>query len=226
MIEINMHMKLIERKCSWLCLLPVLLILVSSCAQQATKLPYLGNHRKVTKEVDGQEVVETLYHTVEHFEFYDQDSVLVKPKTFEGKVFVADFFFTSCTSICPIMKSQMKRVYDAFESNGEVAFLSHSIDPEYDDVARLHDFAGRLGVDASKWHFVTGNKDSIYEHANQSYMVFAAENALAQDGIEHSGAFLLVDKDLRIRGVYDGTVPEEVDRLINEIPVLLGEYED
>lgn len=200
-------------------LVVLMLFAAASCEQPAPEqLPIMGHHRYT--ETD------TVYHTVQYFEFYDQDSSLVTPATFEGKVFVADFFFTSCTSICPIMKSQMARVYKAFEDNAEVAFLSHSIDPEYDDVARLNKYAGRLGVDSDRWHFVTGDKDAIYDHANQSYMVFAAENELAQDGIEHSGAFMLVDKDLRIRGAYSGTDSTDVDRLIREIPILLKEYKD
>lgn len=198
------------------CIVTVLVTLSACEPAEPEKLPIMGHHRYT--ETD------TIYHTVQYFEFYDQDSTLVTPETFKGKVFVADFFFTSCTSICPIMKSQMGRVYKTFEDNDQVGFLSHSIDPEYDTVERLHDYAGRLGVKSDKWHFVTGDKDAIYEHANESYMVFAAENELAQDGIEHSGAFMLVDQDLRIRGAYDGTDTTDVDRLMRDIPRLLKEY--
>jgi protein SCO1/2 len=122
------------------------------------------------------------------------------------------------------MKKQMLRVYEAFENNNEVAFLSHTIDPEYDTVALLHEYAQRLGVKSDKWHFVTGEKDAIYETAQKSYMVTADEDSNAPGGFIHSGAFILVDKDRRIRGIYDGTKPEEVDQMMQDMQRLLQEY--
>ena len=111
----------------------------------------------------------------------------------------------------------MLRVYEEYKNDPEVAILSHSIDPTHDTVAVLHDFAEKLGVESSKWHFVTGDKDEIYDIGETSYMVVANEDEEAAGGYIHSGAFLLVDKKGRIRGVYDGTVPEQVDVLINDI---------
>ena len=118
-----MHMKPRGINFNWasVTLLFVLPIMVG-CVQEVKELPIMGNHRVVSKVVNGEEVEETIYHSVEHYEFENQDGVLVSPATFKGKVYVADFFFTSCTTICPIMKSQMKRVYDAFEGNEQVAY--------------------------------------------------------------------------------------------------------
>jgi protein SCO1/2 len=137
---------------------------------------------------------------------------------------VADFFFTSCRTICPKMKTQLLRVYDSIQNFDDVVILSHTIDPEHDDVPRLHEFASRLGVESAKWHFVTGEKDSIYNLAQTSYFVTAMEDSSEPDGFIHSGAFLLIDKQRRIRGTYDGTSEEDVNRLIKDIKILRKEY--
>jgi protein SCO1/2 len=122
------------------------------------------------------------------------------------------------------MKTQMLRVHDAILNDPEVLILSHTIDPAYDTVGLLHDFADRLGVKSSKWHFVTGNKDSIYNVAQKSYFATAMEDKSEPDGFIHSGAFLLIDKDQRIRGKYDGTKEEDVNRLLGDIEKLKKEY--
>ncbi len=188
------------------------------------KLPILGRVDYVEKTVNDQVEVDTVYHTIGDYKFIDQDSNLVTPETFKGKIYVADFFFTTCPTICPLMKAQMLRVYKEFENNDHVAFLSHSIDPEYDTVALLHDFAERLGVKSNKWHFITGDKDKIYDIGQKSYMVTAMEDDNEQGGYLHSGAFILVDEDKRIRGMYDGTKPEEVDKMMKDMRRLLKEY--
>ncbi|MEQ9102939.1 MAG: SCO family protein [Imperialibacter sp.] len=188
------------------------------------KLPILGRREVTTVEIDGVTTADTIYHTIADFRFLDQDSAWVTNETYNGKIYVADFFFTSCPTICPIMKTQMIRIYETFESNPEVGLLSYSIDPEHDTVAVLHDFAERLGVKSDKWHFVTGDKDAIYDLGETSYMVVAGEDPDAPGGYIHSGAFLLVDKGRRIRGVYDGTVEEAVNELMEDMKILLKEY--
>lgn len=157
------------------------------------------------------------------FRFMNQDSAWVTNETFEDKIYIADFFFTSCPTICPVMKKQMLRVYKAYEGNPAVNFLSHTIDPRHDDVERLHDYAERLGVSSRQWHFVTGTKDSVYTIAEKSYLVPASEDKDAPGGFIHGGHFVLVDPDRHIRGVYDGTSEEEVDKLMDDIEVLLEE---
>lgn len=198
--------------------LPAILIFFS-CSQQSSsdKLPFLGNN--IYEEND------TIYHTIQDFELVDQDSSIVTNETFANKVYVADFFFTSCPTICPKMKAQMLRVYEKFESNEQVAILSHTIDPTYDTVALLKDYADRLGVSSDTWKFVTGDQDYIYNLAEKSYISLADEDGNAPGGFVHSGAFLLVDKERRIRGYYDGTIPEQVDVLMNDIEKLLKEHE-
>lgn len=186
------------------------------------ELPILGRSEIVETETESGTTYDTVYHTITDFAFVDQDSNMVTNETFANQVYVADFFFTSCPTICPVMKQQMLRVYEVYKDNPKVGILSHSIDPEYDTVALLHEFAERLGVTSDKWHFVTGDKEDIYEIGEKSYMVVANEDESAPGGFIHSGAFLLVDQKRRIRGVYDGTVPEQVDILINDIKRLTG----
>ena len=191
---------------------------------QQDGLPVLGRTQIVQNTVNGKTVYDTIPHTVADFSFVDQDNHPVNNQTFKDRIYVADFFFTSCPTICPIMKTQMLRVYEKFQDNPQVALLSHTIDPEYDNVLVLRDYANRLEVGSGKWYFVTGEKEKIYEIGQNSYMVTADEDASAPGGYIHSGAFLLVDNERRIRGVYDGTKEDQVDKLMADIGKLLDEY--
>jgi protein SCO1 len=183
-----------------------------ACVTKEKPLPIFGERELVGAD--------TVYHTIAPFQFVDQDSATITNSNFQDKIYVADFFFTSCRTICPIMKTQMVRVYEATKEMPDVLLLSHTIDPEYDTVALLHDFAERLGAESKRWHFVTGAKDSIYKIAQTSYFATAMEDKSEPDGFIHSGAFLLIDKKGRIRGKYDGTKEEDVNRLIIEIKKL------
>jgi protein SCO1/2 len=187
-------------------------LLLLSCQTKKHDLPIFGE-RIVTG-------ADTVYHKIAPFKFVDQDSSIVTNETYKGKIYVADFFFTSCRTICPIMKTQMVRLYELTKDMDDVMLLSHTIDPEFDTVALLHDFAKRLGVEAKRWHFVTGAKDSIYKIAQTSYFATAMEDKTEPDGFIHSGAFLLIDKKGRIRGKYDGTKEEDVNKLIGDIKIL------
>jgi protein SCO1 len=193
-------------------LLAILFILVLNACGTKRELPIFGNRQVIGSD--------TLYHTIAPFAFVDQDSVLITNDSVKGKIYVADFFFTSCRTICPIMKSQMLRIYEATKEMDDVLLLSHTIDPEYDTVALLHDFAERLGVESSKWHFLTGQKDSIFKIAQTSYFATALEDKTEPDGFIHSGAFLLVDRKGRIRAKCDGTKEEDVNRFIGDIKKL------
>lgn len=196
----------------------MLAFLLFSCVTKEERLPIFGE-----REVVG---TDTVYHTIAPFSFVDQDSSIITNDTFRDQIYVADFFFTTCRTICPIMKTQMLRVYEATSEMPDVLLLSHTIDPEYDTVALLHDFAERLGVESKRWHFVTGVKDSIYKIAQTSYFATAMEDKTEPDGFIHSGAFLLIDKEQRIRGKYDGTKEEDVNRLIVDIKRLRRESEN
>lgn len=193
-------------------------ILIWSC-QNKEALPILGPR---SLDANG----DTLYFQVPDFAFFDQDSNRVSWKTVPGKIVVADFFFTSCPTICPVMKRNMKEVYDALKGDTMVVFLSYSIDPEHDSVKVLKDYADGLGVETSRWHFLTGSKDSIYSLALKGYMVAVQEDPQAPGGYVHSGLFILLDPLHRIRGYYDGTNPEAVQQLVKDIQRLKREIED
>ncbi|MFC4871541.1 SCO family protein [Negadavirga shengliensis] len=186
-------------------------------------LPVLGNKYTEEKTVEGKLVVDTVYHQIAPFKLINQEGDTVTNGNVEGYVYVADFFFTSCPTICPVMKTQMLRVYEKFKGEPDFRILSHTIDPKYDTVALLKDYAARLGVgNAKTWNFLTGDQEQIFELAQTSYLTTAMEDKYEPGGFLHSGAFVLVDQQGRIRGVYDGTKETQVNRLMKDIPKLLN----
>jgi protein SCO1/2 len=178
------------------------------------KLPVLGEK----EEVNGV----TKYHEISDFKFTDQDGQVITNETFKDKVYLVDFFFISCQTICPKVAQQMLRIHDKFENDERVELLAHTIDPKRDTIDRLKWYADKLGVKSNKWHFVTGEKDKLYDMADE-YFIVAKEDADAPDGFDHSPTIILVDKNRRVRSFCNGTDPEEVDRLINDIETLLNE---
>lgn len=170
---------------------------------------------------DVSEAGDTSFYQVPPFGFVDQDSQLITDELVADKVHVVDFFFVNCPTICPKMSQQMLRVHDAFLEEERVALLSHTIDPAHDTVAVLHAYAEALAVESRRWHMLTGNQDSLYNMA-RAYMVPAQEDPEAPGGYIHSGAFILLDGERRIRGFYDGTKPEEVDEMMEDMRWLLA----
>ncbi|WP_157603287.1 SCO family protein [Spirosoma telluris] len=208
----------------WL-LLSGLVVLSWECSNSSSdKLPILGQREAVTKVVNGKAVTDSVYQSIPDFKFVSQYGDTVTAHTLDNKIYVADFFFTSCPTICPKMKVQLKRVYEKFKGNPEVMLLSHTIDPDHDSVAVLNEFAKNLGVTGKQWLFVTGDRDKIYDLGQTSYMVTAQADSTAPGGVVHSGAFILVDKAKHIRGIYDGTTEAGVDKLMADMNRLLAEY--
>jgi len=194
-----------------------------ACTQEK-KLPIYGDRQaKIVKDASGVEKIDTIYKTIPDFKFLNQDSVEVTQDAFKNKVYVADFFFTSCTTICPIMHRNMKTIFDKYQSNPDVMFLSHTIDFKYDLPSKLKSYAKKLGVDDKKWIFAYGTKDEVYKLAEKDYLVAVQEDSTATDGYIHQGWLVLIDKHKRIRGAYDGTKTEEVEKLKNDIGILLAE---
>jgi protein SCO1/2 len=186
-----------------------------------TRLPYLGEPDIVANATGG--APDTVAYTVPSFTLTNQDSQTITNQTFAGKVYVTDFFFATCPSICPKMQSELLRVYEQFKGNPNVLFLSHTIDPAHDSIPVLRDYAERLGIkDASRWHFATAPHDTIFNLA-RAYMTAAQVDKGVVGGYAHSGTFALIDSNRRIRGLYDGMEKSEVDRLIRELPELLKE---
>lgn len=163
------------------------------------------------------------YHRIADFELINQDGDTITSRNFEGKIYVADFFFTTCPSICPKMSSQMQRVHEKFIENDQVMILSHTVMPEADSVPVLAEYANRYNADSNKWMFVTGEKKRIYELARKSYFAVNDSGNGDEHDFIHTENFILVDKNKRIRGFYDGTSEDDVDRLMEEIEILLAE---
>jgi protein SCO1/2 len=197
---------------------------LAACENSPKRLPILGERDAVSHEVDGKTVVDTVYHTIPDFSFVNQKGDTITQNIVKNKIYVTDFFFTSCPTICPVMKRQMIKVYEKFKDNPDVMILSHTIDPEHDTPEVLNKFAGDLGITGNQWQFLTGPKEKIYEIGQGSYLVTAKEDATAEGGYIHSGAFILVDKDRRVRGMYDGTTEEGTTKLMEDITTLLAEY--
>ncbi|PWS28972.1 SCO family protein [Pedobacter yonginense] len=193
--------------------------------KQDKKLPFYGErHAETVKDANGTEKIDTVYQTIPNWSFLNQDSVVTTNKATDGKIYIADFFFTSCTTICPTMHRNLMTVYNEFKSNPDVMFVSHTIDFKYDKPSVLKKYAQKLGVDGSKWQFLYGTKDSVYTLAEKNYLVAVGEDSTAKDGYIHQGYLVLIDKDRRIRGAYDGTKEDQVEQLKRDIPVLLAEY--
>lgn len=186
------------------------------------KLPFYGNKTIEEKVIDGKTVYDTIPHTVADFQFLNQDSTLISQKNIEGKIYLADFFFTSCFTICPKVKKQMKRVYEVYKDNPNFVILSHSIDYRNDTVGRLAWYANKFDIDSKKWHLLTGSYDELLRMSYQ-YLLTALEDDGAEGGFDHSGNIVLIDKKRRIRGSYDGLDPDKVDQLIKDIQLLIDE---
>lgn len=165
---------------------------------------------------------DTVYHTIPHFEFTNQQGKIISDKNLEGKIYVANFFFATCKTVCPKMNEQVQRVQETFKDVKDLQLLSFTVDPENDTVAALAEYAKKMKADDSKWWFLTGAKDSIYTLAREGFLVPAS---LSSREFFHSQDLILVDKDKKMRGIYDGTEPADVDTLIDEIKVLLKEYQ-
>ena len=180
-------------------------------------LPYFGQKNSLK---DG----DTAYHTVKPFCFINQYNEKVTEETVKGKIYVTDFFFTTCQSICPIMSTELERVYNQFSNHKDVLILSHTVAPEEDSVNVMMDYAKLYGVTNKQWLFLTGDKKHLYDMARTSYLLNMEEGNGDADDFIHTQNFALVDKEKHLRGFYDGTDSLEVSRLIVDMNLLLEEY--
>jgi protein SCO1/2 len=199
-------------------------ILAIGCtfATPPKKLPYLGNHEFETGMRKEVSYTDTLYYRIPDFSFADQTGRAVTRESLSGKVYVADFFFTSCPSICPVMKRNMLTIYNELAAEPDFLLVSHSIDPVRDSVSVLAAYAQKLGIENHRWLFLTGDKKNMHQQA-KAYMSSAVEDPRAPGGYMHSGAFVLVDKHGHIRAACDGTLEEDTRALIEDIKCLLSE---
>ncbi|MEY3249036.1 MAG: hypothetical protein RL742_1079 [Bacteroidota bacterium] len=194
----------------------LLLCALAACNTENKRvLPILGNR-------DLSAAGDTIYPAIPDFVFTDQDSLAVSNGTFNDKIYVVDFFFIHCPTICPKVKAQAKRVYDKYLEDPRVCLLSHSIDTRNDTVPALKRYAEKLGIRSDKWHLVTGDHDAIYAIADD-YFSAAKEDPDAPGGFDHSGRLILVDKNRHVRSFCNGTDPEDVTRFLQDIDLLLAE---
>ena len=184
-------------------------------------LPIFGSRQAITKTVNSSQVTDTVYQTIPAFKYINQYGDSVTNKKLDSNIYVADFFFTTCPSICPIMQRNMLNVYNAFKNTNDVKILSYTIDPHHDSVPVLKKYADKLGISGNTWWLLQGSKDETYQLA-KSYLVSVQEKNPEGQYI-HDGYFILIDKQKRIRGTYDGTNPEQVNELIADINTLKAE---
>ena len=193
------------------------LVFYFGCSQKKSSvlLPIYGEKKIIAGD--------TIYHQIASFNLTNQIGQVVNQNTTKNKIYIANFFFASCQSICPMMSNQLQEVQKAFLADDSVLILSHSVNPLHDTVAVLSNYAETYGAKTNKWHLLTGNKKQIYDLAKTSYLVNAFEDDGSPEGFLHSELFLLIDKKARIRGMYDGTNTSEVKKLIEDVKLLKQE---
>ncbi len=200
------------------------LLAFAACKNKETKvLPIYGDRQPITKMIDGKQVTDTVYATIPPFSFVDQERQTISEKNLDGKIYVADFFFTSCPSICPTMQRNMLSVFKAYQGKADFKLVSFTIDPRHDTIPVLKNYAEKLGAKADQWYFLLGKKEDVYQLAEKNYLVSVSEDGRAPGGFVHQGWLVLVDKKGRVRGAYDGTDKKQVDQLIVDVKVLMDE---
>jgi protein SCO1/2 len=193
-----------------------IIILLLSCADSnKDKLPYLG-HDEIVKG-------DTMHHKIPPFSFVNQDSITIDNQNLSDYIYVSDFFFTYCPSICPKVKQQMLRIYDKYEKENIIKLVSHTLDPKRDNIETLSNYAYNLGVNNDKWFFLTGDRDEIWDIA-EKYFNVAIEDDEAPGGINHSGRIILVDTQGHIRAFANGTDSDDVTNFLKKIDTLIEEY--
>ena len=166
------------------------------------------------------------FHKISNFNLVNQNGNNISQEFYHNKIYVADFFFTTCPSICPIMTNNMLKVQEKIKNDPNVLIVSFSVDPKTDSVAQLKKYAMEKGVDDLKWNLLTGDKKQIYDLARKSFFVAEIDKDSDSNDIIHTENFVLVDPDKRIRGFYDGTNLDEIKNLISDLSLLKGEYQD
>ena len=166
------------------------------------------------------------YHRIADFSLTNQNGEIITQEDYVDKIYVADFFFTTCQTICPIMTKNMHEVQKEFITDNEIMMLSHSVTPDIDTVEQLNRYAKEKGVNASKWNLVTGDKKQIYELARKSYLAVKEDGNGGPFDMIHTENFMLIDKKRQIRGFYDGTDMKEIQRLIDDIKTLKASYKE
>ena len=175
------------------------------------------------KLVDSSIIHVAKYHKISDFKLTNQNGKEITQANYKDKIYVADFFFTTCQDICPVMTKNMYQLQEELKNDNQILLLSHTVIPEVDTVEQLKEYAIENNVDDSKWNLVTGDKKQIYELARKSYLAVEDSNYNEYDMI-HTENFMLIDKERQIRGFYDGTNSEDINRLLKDIEILKQSY--
>ena len=200
--------------------------LIYNVLQPKERLPIFQPNMVNAELVDSTLQHVKKYHRIADFSLLNQNGDTITQENYRDKIYVADFFFTTCPTICPIMTANLVEVQAALANDPEVLLLSHSVTPEIDSVAQLKKYAIEKGVNDAKWNLVTGDKKQIYELARKSYLAVQEDGDGGPFDMIHTENFILVDKQRKIRGFYDGTKEEEMDRLLSDIEILKNSQEE
>ncbi len=196
-------------------------------ALQPKKMLKVYSPAMVNEELVAEEIQHVRkYHTIADFSFTNQNGKTITQEDYKDKIYIADFFFTTCPTICPIMTKNMAAIQAKIIDDPEVLLLSHSVTPQIDSVAQLKKYAVEKGVVDAKWNLVTGPKKDIYEIARKSYLAVKTDGDGGPFDMIHTENFILVDKERRIRGFYDGTKMEDIEKLLEDLTVLQQSYEN
>ena len=210
-----------------LLILSVIIIYLFYNALQPVKLLPVYSPAMVNSELVAEEIQHVRkYHTIADFSLTNQTGEIITQEDYKGKIYIADFFFTTCPTICPIMTKNMVDLQKALGKDSDVMLLSHSVTPEIDSVTQLKKYAIEKGVDDRNWNLVTGDKKQIYELARKSYLAVKTDGDGGPFDMIHTENFILVDKDKRIRGFYDGTKKEDMDKIMADIEILKNSYDE
>lgn len=204
----------------------VIVYLFYNALQPKKKLPIYQPSMVSQELVDSTLHYKKKYHTIANFELINQNGVTITQKDYTDKIYVADFFFTTCPSICPIMTKNMAYIQNSILNDPDVLLLSHSVTPRIDSVEQLKKYALEKGVVDDKWNLVTGDKRQIYELARKSYLAVKTDGDGGPYDMIHTENFILVDKERRIRGFYDGTNSEDMEKLLGDLKILRASYSE
>lgn len=190
-----------------------------------TCLPIYGPKEPFpSKDKNGKDIVDTAYFKVLDFSFTNQNGITITQDSMNGKVTVVDFFFTTCKSICIDMTANLRMIQDHFVNDRDVLILSHTVDPETDSVQQLFNYSVENDINSKMWHLLTGDKKALYHQARYGYFITADKGDGGPQDFIHDNHFVLVDKERRIRGYYDGTDKASVTQMIKDIQMLLVSY--
>lgn len=193
---------------------------LTSCNQVSKQQLPIYNPSDMDQRVIDKSMTGITNHTVADFKLINQNGETITQDNYKGKIYITDFFFTRCTTICPIMTENIGKLQEVFKTDDDIMFLSLSVTPEIDSIPVLRAYADEKGVIDSKWNITTGEKKHIYELARKSYFAVLDKGDGGFQDFIHTTNFVLVDKEKRIRGIYDGIDDDEIERLINDIRIL------